>query len=444
MTIEELKQKLTDVSNEMQSMNDLCTKEDRDFTDEEQVKYDELNASLDSIEEEIKAEEKAAQERVDRAAKLKERQNKLNAVNERVNKVAIPTPLIHVEEPEEFKSLHDFITATVKKVLYKIPDNRLAPLYSLSMNDPHFDSRAIQSMGEGTAGGYMVPTRLMPELRKIAIQAALIRPRARVISAGDPPDAEITLPVLNQSSSGTGGVTVVHEGEGDTMAGTSFALKEVALHPHQISGYIDVTDKLLQNWVACAQFVEDQLKDALTVTEDTDFLSGNGVNKAKGITNQNCAITVTRNTASSIVYADIRKMVPYVLRRNGAQPIWFLSPSGLESLLALADPGSAGTLIFQPSAREGIPFTLMGMPLIINERGAAVGSKGDLMLLNLAYYLIKDGSGPFIAASPHVNFKSNKTCIRLVWNVDGDSWVQDKFPLEGDSSHYLSPFVILE
>jgi len=444
MSIEELKTKLTTVSDEMRSMNSLCEKEDRDFTDEEQVKYDEFDQSLDSIKTDIETEEKAAKDRIERAAKAKERQDKLDKVNTEINSIVIPTPVIQAVEPEDFKTVADFLDAAMRKIFYPgTVDNRLAKWYSVTTHDPSFDARAQQSMGEGTAGGYMVPTQLLPGLKQIAVQDAIVRPRATVIPPGSPPDAEIEIPALNQSSSVTGGVDLAFVGEGDTKGQTDFTLKTIALIPHELSGYIDVTDKLIRNWSACVSFVETMLRQALMAGEDMVFLTGNGVGKPKGLTTQNCAITVNRNTAASILYADIRAMFWQVLRRNGTTPIWVISPSGLDQLLALADPGAAGTMIFQPSAREGMPMTLMGNPLLINERSPALGSVGDLMLLNLSYYLIKDGSGPYVAASPHVHFTSNRTCIKIFWNVDGDSWLQDKFPLEGDSTNFLSPFVLL-
>ena len=442
--IAELKQKLTDASEEMKSMNALCEKEDRGFTDEEQGKYDGLDKSLDSIDEEIKTEEKAAQDRIDRATQAKDRQDKLDAVNDRINNITIPTPIIQVEEPEDFKTIAEFLDSAMKKIFYpSYRDNRLSKWYSITTQDPHFEARAEQSMGEGTAGGYMVPTQFKPELMQIAVQQALIRPRATIIPAGSPPDAEIEIPALNQSSSVTGGVDLAFVKEGGTKNQTDFSLKTVSLIPHELSGYIDVTDKLLRNWPACVSFVETMLKTALMAGEDYVFLNGTGVAQPHGIVNQNAAITVGRNTAGSILYPDIRAMYWRVLRRNGTTPIWVISPTGLDQLLALADPGTAGTLIWQPSAREGAPSTLMGAPCIINERSPALGSAGDLMLLNLAYYLIKDGSGPFVAASPHVHFTSNKTCIKIFWNVDGDSWLQDPFPLEGDTANFLSPFILL-
>jgi HK97 family phage major capsid protein len=68
----------------------------------------------------------------------------------------------------------------------------------------------------------------------------------------------------------------------------------------------------------------------------------------------------------------------------------------------------------------------------------------DLSLVNLSYYLIKDGSGPAVASSEHILFLSNKTVFKIVWNVDGHPWLTEPLALEGSTANTVSPFVVLE
>lgn len=76
-----------------------------------------------------------------------------------------------------------------------------------------------------------------------------------------------------------------------------------------------------------------------------------------------------------------------------------------------------------------------------NNRAPALGSKGDVVLADWSYYLIKDGSGPFVAASEHVLFQSNKTMIKVFWNVDGAPWLTA--PFKEENGYEVSPFVVL-
>jgi HK97 family phage major capsid protein len=122
--------------------------------------------------------------------------------------------------------------------------------------------------------------------------------------------------------------------------------------------------------------------------------------------------------------------------------VWVANQSALPQIATLQDGG--GRYIFiQGDATKGIPSTLAGIPITFTGKTPALGAKGDLMLLDLTYYLIKDGSGPFIAASEHVLFKQNKTVIKVFWNVDGQPWVIAPLKLE-DGSTEVSPYVSLD
>jgi len=100
-----------------------------------------------------------------------------------------------------------------------------------------------------------------------------------------------------------------------------------------------------------------------------------------------------------------------------------------------------GALIFQPSVVPGMPDMLLGRPIIWHERSPQLGTAGDLALADLSYYLIKDGSGPFVASSEHVKFRENKTVFKIFWNVDGQPWLTAPFKQEG--GYEVSPFVAL-
>ena len=73
----------------------------------------------------------------------------------------------------------------------------------------------------------------------------------------------------------------------------------------------------------------------------------------------------------------------------------------------------------------------------------ALGSKGDLVLADLSYYMIKDGSGVFVDLSEHIYFTSDKSVFRVIWNVDGNAWLTEPLKLEGSSTSTVSPFVVL-
>ena len=121
--------------------------------------------------------------------------------------------------------------------------------------------------------------------------------------------------------------------------------------------------------------------------------------------------------------------------------VWIANQTVLPQIINLVD--AAGNSIYiQGDITKSIPSTLFGIPIIFNGRTPTLGNKGDLMLCDLSYYLIKDGSGPYFASSEHVYFTTNKTVVKMFTMVDGAPWVKSTLLLE-DGSTTVSPFVVL-
>lgn len=328
------------------------------------------------------------------------------------------------EAKREFESFGEFVHA----VRFQPNDQRLAAV--------------DQRMDEGSQGGFAVPKQFRDQLLAVTPSQAIVRPRATVIPAGSPPDAEISMPALNQGTSKGmyAGVTVTWIGEGGTKPQTDMAIREITLKPKEVAAHIVATDKLLRNWGAASSLIEQQLRAAIASAEDAAFLSGNGAARPLGLINSAGAISVNRTTASRVVTADIFAMFAK-MHFDGGSPEWLASQSIIPYLLTLKDAND--NYIYVKSLGEGAPATLMGYPIRFNSRQPVLGSKGDLIFGDLKSYLIKDGSGPFVEASPHVYFTTNKTVIKAFWNVDGQMWLDGPLLLE-DGSTQASPVVILD
>lgn len=306
-------------------------------------------------------------------------------------------------------------------------------------NDPRLQTRDM-SMGVPVAGGYLVPPEHRHEILQLDPQDAIFRPRATVISAGSQPDASVSFPALDQSGSKGvySGVTVDWIGEGAEKPETEPSFREIDWTPHEVAGHTVITDKLLRNAPAAGDMVQTLLRRAIIASEEVAFVSGDADGKPTGILNSPATIFHNRETANTITYDDLVDM--YARMLFGGSLVWIGSQSLLPQLMRLRDEG--GNLIWQPNAREGAPGTLLGIPFMLNERSPVSGQKGDLILSDLQYYVIKDGAGIFLDASPHVHFVHNKTVIKAFWNVDGKPWLTT--PLKQENGFDVSPFVALD
>lgn len=415
----ELRQKIKENLAAMQQLIDLADGESRDLTDEEIAGFDKIDGETDKLKKDLVRLEKLESERQD--LERREDQTTLPLENWRRSSRA----------PSEFQCLGEFIFS----VRFNRGDPRLQDSYR------EFETRE-QSMGSGVEGGFAVPEQFRPTLLQVTPQESIVRPRAQVIEAGDPPDAKITMPALDQTADENvyGGVVVAPVAEGGTKPETDLRLKEVSLEPDEVAGYITVTDKLLRNWAAASSLLGEQIRKAIIGWEDTQFLLGNGVGKPLGATAAGARIEVNRATASQIATADVFSM--FARMKFGGSLVWVASQTILPQLLALK--GGNNENIFVANAAAEMPMSLLGIPLLFNDRSPALGSTGDLCLIDWGYYLIKDGSGIFVEASPHVYFTSNKTVIKAFWNVDGKPWLSEPLPLEGSTTNTVSPFVILK
>jgi len=418
--LKKLMERRAKILEDLKAILDEADNEKRDLTEEDETRYTELEAELGQVDADIKTEEK----RQVRRETLDAREAELARP---VNQPPRMAATYRAEDPKEFQNFGEFVNSA----LYRHNDPRLQDLYQ---------SRE-QSMGDGSKGGFAVPTQFIGNLLSVSPQEAIFRPRATVIPAGSPPDAEVTMPALDQGSDQNmyAGIVVEWIGEGATKPETDMNLREVTLKPQEVAAHAIVTDKLLRNWGAASAVLERQFRLALIAAQENAFYNGDGAGKPVGILQSPARIDYNRAVANQIAFADIAGM--YARLRQTMAPVWIASQTTIPQLVNIADAGSNN--LWVQNAAAGLPPSLMGIPVMFHERSVALGTAGDLVLADLSYYLIKDGSGPFVAASEHVYFTRNKTVIKIFTNVDGQSWLNEPIPLEGSTANTVSPFVVL-
>lgn len=406
MNIREMRSRLKEIADEL---SQIVEKEE--MTEEDEARFDELETESKDLETKIEAEE-ASDARKQRAAQLKDKTSK--PID------GAPGLRTHKDE-KDFRNIGEFFHAIA--------------------NDPKglVDQR-LQQMKNGNTGGFAIPEQFMSTLMSVQDTMAVVRPKATVIPAGDPPDAAMSIPVLDQRSGSNrrGGVTVTHDGESDQLTESTANLLQVKLQPKKLTAYMTASNELLNNWAAASSLIPDLMQRAITAQEDTDFLTGDGVNKALGVTNSPAAINVARATANQIAYGDIIGMMARFKDGMGS-PVWLANKTTLPQLYQIGD-GTNNILIMNAAATA--PTSLMGYPLIWTDRLPGLGTRGDLMLVDLSAYLIKDGSGPTVAISEHFRFQNDEVAFRIVKRVDGQPWLSEPIVQEG-TTNTESPFIVL-
>lgn len=271
MKFSELRAKVSSLSGQLKAILEKAHSEDRELSAEETANYERLKAQFSPLKARF------------------DRQVEVHAIQ--IESDASGTGRIG----GDFASLGEFMHA----VRFNPRDRRLGYVE----NDGVL--RAEMRTDDGPSGGFAIPRQFLPTLMAIKPQSAIIRPRAQVIPAGNPPDAAITIPAVDQTgpapSNVFGGVQVGWIGEGGVKPNTDMRLREVTLTPHEVAGLIIVTDKLLRNWRSASSVLEQQLSGAISQAEDLAFLAGNGIAKPLGFLRSTALYRVSRQVIHDAV-----------------------------------------------------------------------------------------------------------------------------------------------
>lgn len=309
--------------------------------------------------------------------------------------------------------------------------------------------KAALAEASGVTGGYIVPPDFYDKLLAIVAENTFIRPRAFVQPMAS---ATLQFPFLDIStvqSAGVspffGGVQMYWTEEAQTRTETEPQFKMMELKAHELSGYSVSSNVLLQDAAfGLEKFLMTLFGQAIAWFEEYAFLQGNGVGKPQGILTAGPTIAVNRSGgANTVVFADVASMYSKLLPVSMNRAIWVHSPSVIPQLLQLKDGANRAIFISIDQGATKTPnWSLLGLPTFCTEKVPALGTKGDLMLIDPSLYVIGDRMQIEIASSEHVNFLKNQLTWRVVERVDGQPWLDKAITLQ-DATTQVSPFVVL-
>jgi len=410
--LEKLRKARAEAIAAMGELNTLALNEKRDFSADEQSKYDELNAEQNSLKGQIVRAE--AQNDLD---------TEMNTATSTPFHAPVASNVVtgEIVDDKEFKNLGEFMNAV-----------------KAGGHDSRLNFVSAQSMGNGSEGGFLVPKKFGEMITAFTPEMSFIRAGATVIPAGENPDAEISFPALDQSGDKGvySGVVTTWVAEGAEIDEASFSLREITMAPKAVAGFIAFSNKLLRNTSAASTLGTMLLRQAIAKAEEDAFIDGDGVGKPAGFLNSDSAKAINRNTADTVKFVDLTLMVQ---NHKGDMKEWVISQTLYSTITTMVDANNG--LIFTNGVNGASPM-MLGFPVRWSERTPTIGVKGDIMLLDLSYYYIKDGSGIVISASEHVQFTKDKTLFKVISNVDGQSSMNTTLKLENGST--VSPFVILD
>lgn len=351
------------------------------------------------------------------------------------------------EQLAKFTGWQDFTKAVADFALQGKVDTRLKKFYDKDdqIQADGQPGRKELSGATGATGGFLIPIESYSQLMSVAAPLSIVRPRATVIRMNR---RQVSIPILDQTANPAstgipsffGGIAVYWVEEAELKPDSSPTFRRMTLTAHKLVGYTRAPDELLEDAeTSLTDFLGGPLgfPGAIAWAEDYAFLRGSGVGQPMGIVDAPATVEVTRTTALDITYTDLTNMVAAFW---GANPVWIATNGAKAKLLQMVGPAGNPSYLWG-NATAGMPETLLGYPIRFTDKLPSVGNRGDIMLVDLTYYLIGDRQAGTIETTRVERFQYDQTSFRLVHRVDGQPWLSA--PIKLVSGDTVSPFVVL-
>ena len=169
-----------------------------------------------------------------------------------------------------------------------------------------------------------------------------------------------------------------------------------ALNPGMLAKRIKLSYKLIDNSaIAIERLVAQRLGYKFAITEEKNFLTGNGAEQPLGLFTASAqGISTARdistdNTTTEITFNGLKEAQYGVKAGYEAKGKWLFHRDAIKQLSKLVD--GAGRYIWQPSTQVGQPAMLLGRPFMMSEyvpntftTGLYVGMFGDFKYYHIA------------------------------------------------------------
>lgn len=430
MNVLEMRQKRAQLWSEAKALHEAAKAENRDLGEQEQAKYNDLMSQIDNIGKSIEREERLA--------------NLGQEMEQRVGKPVAQSEAPQSSEPYKpvFGSLGEQLLAVRQAAVNPAsPDRRLyevrAPLGA--------------NVAAPSEGGFLMETQYSAGIWKRAYEQGAILGRCFRVAIGDNADS-VVINGLDETSRATGsrwgGVRAYWVAEAGTITASAPKFNQIRLSPHKLAVLVYATSEMLRNPGALESVVNQVVPQEIIFTAEDAIVNGTGAGMPMGVMNAGCKIEVSAEAgqaADTVVAENVSKMWARMWARSRAQAVWLINQDVEPQLDQLSLViGAGGVPMYLPAAGltdEGT-YRLKGRPVLPTEYCDTVGDAGDIILGDFSQYAISDRGQVAVASSIHVQFLTDQTAFRFIYEIDGQPlWNSALTPK--NSTATLSPFITL-
>lgn len=425
MEIKELRDKVSLLWKELETMKKKNEAEGVQATPEERSKANGMLDEIDELENQIS--------NIELNERTKKMEDKIKS-----SRSLQRTDITDVRQNRGFKNMGEFLQAVVNYYVEgNVIDQRL--------------TRAASGMSESVPadGGFLVQTEFAAELLKRTYTTGQVVSRCRKIPVGvNSNGLKINAIAESSRASGSrwGGILGYWLAEAGSKTASAPTFRQIELNLKKLIGLCYATDELLQDSAALESVINQAFPEEFGFLLDDAAINGTGVGQPMGVMKAPCLVTVGRNTGATVLTEDIIAMWAQCYAPSRQNAVWFINQDVEPKLyvMSLAVGTAGGQLTYMPpGGLSNAPYaTLMGRPVIPIEQCQSLGTSGDIILADMSQYIIIDKGGINSASSIHVKFTTDETTFRFVYRVDGQPWwAKALTPFKGSKT--LGPFVVL-
>lgn len=299
-------------------------------------------------------------------------------------------------------------------------------------------------------GGFLIQQDFTTALLPAVAEESILYKKTFNVPIG--PNANgLRAPIMDETSRATGsrfgGVQVYRTNEAPDLSSLGkkpkFALLELYLE--DLFGICFATDDLLADATALEAIIMQVFPSEMGFTLDDEIVRGSGSGRMLGILNSGALVSVAKETGQAGTTIEIENIVNMVSRmpaRSFARAEWYVNQDCLPQIYTLMLGNFP--IYMPPGGASSTPYGMLyGKPLNVIEQADTLGTKGDILLLDLSQYITIDKGGLDAQQSIHVKFLTDEKCFRFKMRNNGQpAWKSSKVPYKGSNS--VSPFISLD
>ncbi len=418
--------------------NDALLKEMRALADKETLTEDEIKA-YEAAEKEFDDNEKE----IVRLEKLEAAEAKAKAPENKGYRPQVA--VVNEQIPKPFKNLLEQLHAVKAVATTGRVDPRLTQLNEV---DRIRNAALGGNEGLGSDGGFAVQTDFAGMMMESAAKSGEILPRVDSYEITDGSNSVKWVDIDESSVATTvfGGVQVYWAAEAAQVTATKPKLMERELKLEKLMGLAYATYELESD----SSFVNDLYNRAfqLAIRRELEgcVVAGNGVGKPQGYLSGGSLVTIAKEAgqaAATIVWENLSKMYHRAPNKSAPGLVWLVHPDAHEQFDFLSFPvGVGGVPVYLPATAQGTIDSMRGKPIVESDHCSALGTEGDINLVDLSQYMLAYKGGVDAATSIHVQFLTAENCFRFIFRANGMPKRMSALTIK-NSAKKRSPFVTL-